>query len=196
MTLTPGGDHLVRHRLLGCSVVPAAAKYAYLHMYRGSQSQSQKSQPQKSQSQKSQPSQHRRLTSQPEPARFPRHGVATAAGAGMLVLAEASPPALRPPADLDLHLNPGAYKAPVPPSTLLTTAMVTAPIRKRLWATPTSNTTHAANYLTVRSEHALLTEVRFERRTPDALRGGQVTPEFVEWLMGIPVGWTAVKRQA
>jgi len=48
----------------------------------------------------------------------------------------------------------------------------------------------AANVLTQRTVRDLPCQVRFERSTPDELRGGSVNPEFVEWLMGYPRGWT------
>ncbi len=36
----------------------------------------------------------------------------------------------------------------------------------------------------------LLTQLRFERATPDSLRVGQPHARFVEWLMGYPLNFS------
>jgi len=57
------------------------------------------------------------------------------------------------------------------------------------WSTPRS-VTCGAHILTRRVARDLPTQVRYEVNTPDHLRSGQISADFVEWLMGYPIGWT------
>lgn len=98
------------------------------------------------------------------------------------------------PKYLDLVFDPQLFRHERKPSPQLSAPVRTSAVAKRLWATPTT-TTSPNNNMTVRSDHVLPTQVRFERRTPDHLRGGTVSPRFVEWLMGFPLGWTGVPRR-
>lgn len=50
----------------------------------------------------------------------------------------------------------------------------------------------ASHVLTPRTLRDLPSQVRFERQTPEELRKGQLSPEFVEYMMGYPAGWTDV----
>jgi hypothetical protein len=45
--------------------------------------------------------------------------------------------------------------------------------------------------MTQRTSHDLQTQVRNELNTLHEERACAVSPEFVEWLMGYPRGWTA-----
>ena len=56
--------------------------------------------------------------------------------------------------------------------------------------TPRHGNVSDANILTERALRDLPSQVRFERTTRDELRGDQIAPEFVEYLMGFPIGWT------
>jgi len=94
--------------------------------------------------------------------------------------------------DFHLVLDPKTFISSKPPNPLLHRKFVTRPVKLKVWGTPTSNTRNAANFLTERSKIPLHTQVRFERRTPNHLRHGKVSPEFVEWMMGFPTGWTVV----
>jgi hypothetical protein len=89
----------------------------------------------------------------------------------------------------NLVFDPEAYHSSRPPSTMIATGMVTKPIRKTFWSTP-RHTIAIANYLTTRTSKDLATQIRFERNTPDVLRDGIINPEFVEYMMGYPRGWT------
>ena len=68
------------------------------------------------------------------------------------------------------------------------------PVRRRItaaaWATPRVGGINAGNVLTARMAGDLATQVRFEASTPQPLRPLALDPEFVEWLMGVPRGWT------
>jgi hypothetical protein len=59
----------------------------------------------------------------------------------------------------------------------------------RGWSTP-RHSSHTSNVITTRTCRDLPTQVRFERKTPDHLRRGVLNPEFVEWMMGYPKGYT------
>lgn len=92
-----------------------------------------------------------------------------------------------------LEFVPGAFKSKVPPRTTLTSGVHTEPVRSTHWGTPVySKISGPANFLTRRHGTTLLTQIRFERDTPDHLRGCKINPEFVEWLMGFPHTWTQV----
>lgn len=74
-------------------------------------------------------------------------------------------------------------------SPLNTLAPHAAPITITTWATPRHGG-GGSRVLTARTERDLGTQLRFAVDTPDALRSGDPHPEFVEWLMGFPKGWT------
>jgi len=89
----------------------------------------------------------------------------------------------------NLVLDPDAYTSPLPPSHQLTHPILT---EKRIishWATPRATSYGPSNYITVRSKRDLATQVRFEQGTTSNRRA-RVSPEFVEFLMGFPIGWT------
>ena len=46
------------------------------------------------------------------------------------------------------------------------------------------------SHQTERTSRDLPTQVRHEAGTPDRERACPVAPEFLEWLMGYPRGWT------
>ena len=92
--------------------------------------------------------------------------------------------------DHSLVFDPGVFKSAKKPSKLQTSPLVTKPITARRWATPRFGIVSAANYLTQRSLRDLPSQARFERSTPDGMRQGQISAEFVEYLMGYPIGWT------
>jgi hypothetical protein len=125
---------------------------------------------------------------------WPQCGRLTAGASRMALPAPnqtASPPA--PPARLHLTFDPSVYKPQAPPPSATpdhTSPAITAPVQATAWATPRHGCTSASRRLSMRTVRDLPTQVRFEVDTPDALRGGVVNPEWVEWLMGFPQGWT------
>jgi DNA-cytosine methyltransferase len=172
MTIKKGANHTDRHVLLGNTVVPCAAKKAF-EFLTGTHVQTEKTRPVKS------------------TLVFPINGMIEPIGQKRYILS----PIIRdisPKPDFKLTLDPTCYISPKPPNILLTREMVVKPVKLKLWGTPTSNTIGSANYLTERSKIALHTQIRFEKRTPNSKRRGWVSPEFVEWMMGYPFGWTRV----
>jgi len=89
-----------------------------------------------------------------------------------------------------LCFDPDAFKTGKAPSTQLTSKRLVEPRMGRFWSTPRHGMVGACNYLTERSVRDLPTQVRFEKNTPDDLREGQISPAFVEWIMGYPKEWT------
>lgn len=91
-----------------------------------------------------------------------------------------------------LVFDPRVFRSAKPPGALLVKeGILDRPITKKLWATPRRSCTGAGNFLTERLSHDLPTQIRFEIGTNDKIRSGKVSPEFVEYLMGFPIGWTA-----
>lgn len=94
--------------------------------------------------------------------------------------------------ELGLTLDPGAYRSGKPPNKQISTELIREKVCIPMWATPTSSSLgHTSNHLTGRTKRTLCTQVRFEVGTQGHLRKGWIRPEFVEWLMGYPEGWTA-----
>lgn len=104
-------------------------------------------------------------------------------------------PVFRDRRDFCLILDPRLYKAPRVYEEREKSEIIYVPIRKTHWATVTktdgeSGTCHV---LTRRSSRKIKTQVRFEEKTSPEKRRGQLSPTFVEWLMGYPLHWTHVK---
>lgn len=92
-----------------------------------------------------------------------------------------------------LVFDPRSFRSKRPASPLLTSGLIRVPMTGRSWATPRHGMLRACNYLTARSIRDLPTQIRFERSTIH--RHGGVSPEFVEWMMGYPRGWTRVTNR-
>lgn len=102
------------------------------------------------------------------------------------------PPGLLPKPRLGMVLDPKAYKPAKDVRTQNTTSPVlTYPVALDVWATPRTNC-GVGNSLTTRMSNDLGTQVRFEKSTPANTRAGTINPDWVEWLMGFPRGWTSV----
>jgi len=69
--------------------------------------------------------------------------------------------------------------------------VVTKPIRRKRWATPRTRISYACRNLTYRGSNDLASQLRFATCTP-ADQQHLKTPhiEWVEWLMGLPIGYT------
>lgn len=101
------------------------------------------------------------------------------------------PPGLLPRPRLNILLDPKAFVTRKPVSDLATSGLVKKPLVMNMWATPrAANGTYGMNVLTVRGLRDLGSQLRFARSTPSAQRKGVTNPEFTEWLMGFPRGWT------
>jgi hypothetical protein len=101
----------------------------------------------------------------------------------------APPPVFRAQHRRRLTFDPMAFVSTKPASPLLSSDLIIEPVVQYTWATP-RRSLPLTNFLTARSVRDLATQVRFERGTPKSMRKGCVTPEFVEYLMGYPPGWT------
>lgn len=95
-----------------------------------------------------------------------------------------------PSGDDGLIFDPAVFCSDKPRSKLQRMDAVPGPVTARRWTTPRHGNVTAANVLTPRTLRDLPTQVRFERGTATELRNGQISPEFVEWMMGYPIGWT------
>ena len=93
-------------------------------------------------------------------------------------------------ASLCLTFDPSTYASDKPRNKRQTTPQIQVPVHACRWMTPRHGNVSAANILTQRTLRDLPSQVRFECTTPDQLRSGQIAPEFVEYLMGFPIGWT------
>ena len=85
-------------------------------------------------------------------------------------------------------IDPGTFESNKPPSPLMKTPLVRKVREMLRWSTPRHSLTGPCNYLTERSIRDLPTQVRFEVDTQD--RQSPVSAEFIEFLMGFPIGWT------
>jgi DNA (cytosine-5)-methyltransferase 1 len=94
-----------------------------------------------------------------------------------------------------LVLIPGAYACPVPPSSQCTYGFLSEPHTFYSWNTPRHGNPWACNYLTKRSICDIGTQIRFEKDTPDEIRGGFTAPQFLEYLMGYPLDYTEIVEE-
>jgi hypothetical protein len=72
---------------------------------------------------------------------------------------------------------------------------ITSPVMStqdmHMWSTPRAGCVGSSRILTERSSRDLPTQVRFEEGTPDAIRSGQLNPDWIEVvLMGYPQTYT------
>jgi site-specific DNA-cytosine methylase len=120
---------------------------------------------------------------------LPKTGIATV---DLVIATVAALQPFRPQLRKKLVIDPQAFKSAAKPNPRMQTELVTEPLVRYTWSTPRHAHLYAANYLTARCIGDLETQIRFERSTPDATRGGYTNVQFVEYLMGYPLGWTAM----
>lgn len=128
----------------------------------------------------------------PRGGSFPPWGTARRAAGGRVEVRALRDPPPVPSPKLRVVLDPRAYdgvRRQEPMYDRERSPYLTEPVTLASWSTPRSVTT-SAQQITERTSRDLPTQVRFARDTPDALRKGQLSAEFCEWLMGYPVGWT------
>lgn len=92
--------------------------------------------------------------------------------------------------DSKLCFDPLLFKTSTPPSPTITTGRLLKPVHSKFWSTPRYTQTSGSQYITNRTWRDLPTQLRFEKSTPHHLRKGHMNPDFLEYLMGFPVGWT------
>ena len=165
-----------RASLLGNAVVPDCARYAFMHLMStvakiGSPLPI---------------TDKGKDISQKMPSSWPACGLVR--GKKLHEIAHPVPLSLRPPLpiilDGRLYAPPKGHQAKI----------ILKPLRRRtkkdFWATPRASMVTAAQIMTARTSTDLPTQVRNELYTPNAERGCPVSPEFIEWEMGYPRGWT------
>ena len=174
-----------RRILLGNSVIPDVVRFAFLYLWTGScipfpkvfgMSSYARASPQKG-----------------EPSEDPPCGYVAASGPVVYKL-PLPPGILALPDSRKRILDPKAYASTAKKSPLNTLDPHSAPITITTWATPRHGG-GGSRVLTARTERDLGTQLRFAADTPNALRDGEPNPEFVEWLMGFPKGWTSTTGQ-
>ena len=124
--------------------------------------------------------------SQKMPSSWPACGLVR--GKKLHEIAHPVPLSLRPPLpiilDGRLYAPPKGHQAKI----------ILKPLRRRtkkdFWATPRASMVTAAQIMTARTSTDLPTQVRNELYTPNVERGCPISPEFIEWEMGYPRGWT------
>lgn len=121
------------------------------------------------------------------PMRWGRHSLCGACVGG--VCHALPPPRLVKP-DLGIVLDPALYRGT--PKNRLSSPILTEPVRLALWATPRYGCPAVCAILTLRAKNDLCSQLRWATTTPDEDRGKQANPEWVEWLMGLPAGHTAL----
>lgn len=169
MVLKKPHNRIARHRLLGNSVVPAAIRQGY-----------------------------KNLTAPGIKLKASASGKIHAHGAILqdaktqkwVMYKHAVPMRVKCP-DFKLAFNPTLYEAP--PNAVRTDKTLTTIQHAKVFATPTTSY-HATYFLTPRNANMLATQLRFEINTPNHLRTGYTNVEFVEWLMGYPIGFTVASK--
>jgi len=209
MSMTPSATGKWRLATLGNSLVPDAARAAFLHLMAAGRRPVHTLAPKTLALEPTDPD---ILTRVPRTrSNVPRHGwVDAEADAPVQSEADAQPtisatisatirglpePILTfvpPAARLRLIMDPAVYAAPNGSGTnaLRTAERITTATVMPHWATPRHGMLGACHILSSRSIRDLPTQVRFEKGTPDDVRTGQLRSEFVEWMMGYPEGWT------
>ena len=179
-----GAEHYRRSGLLGNSVVPDAVRAAFLMLWEGLDGTSIQE-------------------TMAKTAWTFKRPVLTAAlykssdmAGGVLISGMHKIKAFKVPKPLErsgIVLDPTVFTSPKPPNPAQTVQKITERHPMRGWATPRKNNS-VANVLTLRTNNDLGTQLRFEASTPDTVRDGYPAPEWVEWLMGFPPGWTSAER--
>lgn len=111
-------------------------------------------------------------------------------------------PLLTPPAAWNgrFVFDPALYTPPAgtqPNPMLKQELLVKTPQTRQYWPTPRASCVAKCNFLTMRNIRDLATSIRFERNTPTVFRKSCfVNPEFLEWLMGFPAGYTEMTGKA
>ena len=175
-----------RNALLGNSVIPDLVRWAFLYLWTGSRWKAPDV-----------------LTSKSWPFAVPDVSTAipvdmneypTAFGMASGKDTTATLPApvglLELPKSRQRIMDPSKFRFEGPRSVNNTLEPYTELMPITTWATPRHSNLIPSRVLTRRTILDLPTQVRFAQDTPDALRQGTPNPEFLEWLMGFPRGWT------
>lgn len=174
---SPGASRRVRlntrrHELLGNSVVPDAVRHAFIYLVKDCMAT--------------------RVVTPSARTKWPMCGRYIASSAS-LQRHDDLPSALPNQDPRPLVLVPSSFvgiaRSDADPL-LHNSPAVTCDVVLTEWATPRFHCPRPSCRLTRRTLRDLPTQLRFERDTPHDVRKGHVAPEFVEWMMGYPIGWT------
>ena len=170
--------------LLGNSVVPDAVRFAFLYMLSRNAVNIESLSP--SRVELTNPTNTFVKTVKKKKQRYPKSGVFSPIAGKFDAFEPVFPSvSLSYPGPV---IDPASFASDKPPSPLLKTALITEIHRMPKWSTPRHSLTGACNYLTERSIRDLPTQVRFAQDTLH--REWPVSAEFLEFLMGFPIGWT------
>jgi hypothetical protein len=180
-------------RLLGNSVVPDAVRYAFLYLVGGCETVPKTLSTPAGYSlapakKKTGIPPGRRVFS-PGRIEWPKCGIVSQTDRTPISCTQLPP--FRASMRLKLVFDPTLFRTSKPPSDTIRQPRLTEPMQANKWATPRHGCITGVNYITERTTHDLPTQVRFEASTRDRDRAGGVNPDFVEWLMGYPRGWTS-----
>jgi len=182
-------DLILRARILGNSVVPDAVRAAFVALASGFH-EAPDPRTKRLALRELDPE---KVKEQPEGSNtiYKSWGSASIHG-GRLKIFKALKPALKQSPKLKIVVDPASYRGGRPPVGKVSRAFISRPIEYSSFHTP-RHESHTSNALTERTIMDLPTMIRYERETPDEVRGGVIEPKFVEWLMGYRIGWTATK---
>lgn len=175
--------------LLGNSVVPDAVRYAFFMLVMPKNVTSLDT-PRELKLCLASPAHHTNSGTFVLPRQYPRNGVLHRNG--KLVKMPPVRPLLTMP-KRELLFDPSVFRSLKEPSHMLTSDYIDKPVKAHAWSTPRFGNTMACNYLTRRSIRDLPTQIRFEVKSSAAWKlrqHGKMSPAFVEYLMGYPIGWT------
>lgn len=183
-------DLILRARILGNSVVPDAVRAAFVALASGFR---EAPDPRIKRLEFNMAPDPDKVRERPEGSKviYKSWGSATFKD-GRLRIFKAEKPALKQSPKLKIIVDPASYRGGRPPVGKVSRPVISRPIEYISFHTP-RHESHASNALTERTIMDLPTMIRFERETPDEVRGGVIEPKFLEWLMGYKIGWTATK---
>ena len=95
-------------------------------------------------------------------------------------------------AKADLTFDPAAYAPPLDQkirSSYKEAGLLMFPEKSDLWPTPRHSNIGGCHHLTRRAMRDIGTAVRFELGTPAEDRPGAVSADWLDWLMGVPIGY-------
>lgn len=169
MTLQRTPQRTARLAALGNAVVPEAARVAFQHLLNNDKGE----------------------IIPVNKGFLPVHGAMNSSG----TLYDFPAPPKKQGKPMTLSFQPWSHRAKTQtPNNSRTSDLVRDARIKRYWATPRHSNVGASHVLTERSVRDLPTQVRFEKNTPDNLRQGALSPNFVEWMMGYPQQWTKIDK--
>lgn len=169
-----------RWGLLGNSVVPDAARFAFLSLFTGGAIGELR--------------QHKTslkfCSDLGAEVKGPSQGLLThiSAKTGKITYHEPIVPANDLKKDWKLVFDPLAVPLPLVKSKNQTTKRLTSPATASQWSTPRHGMTRPCNVLTKRSKGDHTTQIRFEKATTQ--RNAPINPQFGEWMMGYKVNHT------